>query len=184
MTEVFISDVLKLNSDISVYKNMVSEYRYKKVLTYKNEMDRMLSLGAELLLAEYLGRIPDYKIDEFGKPYGECVEFNFSHSGSVAVCAVSDSAVGVDIEKLRYVNLDIAKKKFCESEYNVIINSKNPQNTFFEYWVKKESYVKALGKGMRIPFNSFNTDEITDRQFEVQRLNEYVMCVCKKDKSL
>ncbi len=184
MTEVFISDVSKLNSDISVYKDKVSDYRYQKALSYKNEADRLLSIGAELLLADYLGRIPNYKIDEFGKPYGECVEFNFSHSGNVAVCAVSDRPVGADIEKIRDVNLQIAKKKFCANEYETIIKSENPQNAFFEYWVKKESYVKALGKGMRIPFDSFDADEIKGWKFELKKTEEYIICVCKKDKSL
>lgn len=183
MTKVFIADVSKLNSDISLYKDCVSQYRYEKAMKYKRVGSRLLSIGGELLLAEYLGRKPCYKVDEYGKPYGEETEFNLSHSGNIAVCAVSDSPVGVDVEKMRSINMDIAKRKFCVNEYNTIMNSENPQECFFEYWVKKESYVKAVGKGLRIPLNEVYTDKISDWQFYMYDINGYKLCVCSKEKT-
>ena len=183
MTKVFIFEASKLNNDITVYENCVSRYRFEKAQRLKNISDKKLCISTELLLAQYLDRIPRYNIDEYGKPIGEEVCFNFSHSANVAVCAVSDSPVGVDVEKIRNVSMDVPKRKFTEKEYRRILNSKNPQDTFFEYWVKKESYVKALGKGMKIPFNSFDADEITDWIFDLYDFNEYKISVCAKEKA-
>ena len=180
MTKVFIADVSKLNSDISVYKDLVSSYRFEKAMGLKNELHRLQSIGCELLLAEFLGRVPKYYIDEFGKPTGENVNFNFSHSGIYSVCAVSDGTVGVDIEKIRNVNIEIAKKKFLHKEYEEIINSKNPDELFMEYWLKKESYAKALGRGTRIPFDSFDINNISDFRLCTFNMNDYKICVCSE----
>lgn len=182
MTKVFIADVSKLNSDISVYSDRVSEYRYQKSVRYKKENDRMLSIGAELLLSNYLGRKPYYTIDEYGKPTGETVNFNFSHSGNIAICGVSDNGVGVDVEKIRDVNVNIAKKKFLDTEYKKIINSIDPEDTFFEYWVKKESYLKALGMGIRLPLNGFDVNGICDWNFYMYNVKGYKICACAKEK--
>lgn len=181
MTKVLITDVSKLNKDIDLYRDYVSEYRYKKVKKYRNDQQKLLGIGAELLLAKYLGRKPCYKIDERGKPYGEETEFNFSHSDNIAVCAVSEAPVGVDVEKIRKINLDIAKRKFSPSEYERIMNSVNPTESFFEYWVKKESYVKAVGKGLRIPLNEIDTHAVTDWQFYMYDIKGYKLCVCTKE---
>lgn len=181
MTQVFIVDVSVLSEDIDLYKNYISEYRYEKVKKLNIVKQQLLGIGAELLLAKYLGRKPCYRIDEMGKPYGEAVEFNFSHSGNIAVCAVSSCPVGADVEKIRNVNMDIAKNKFSKKEYNAIINSQNPQDTFFEYWVKKESYVKALGMGLRIPLDKINVDEVNDWQFYTHHFDGYKLCVCSKE---
>lgn len=182
MTKVFIADVSKLNSDYGLYKDLVSDLKYEKLCRLKREEDIRLSLGAELLLADYLGRKPQYCIDNDGKPQGEEVHFNFSHSGSIALCAVSDSPVGADVEKIRNINIDIAKKRFCTREYNSIIMSENPQDTFFEYWVKKESFLKAMGKGIKAGLDSFDVDEITYCNFYIHNIEGYKICVCCNEK--
>ncbi len=182
MTKVFITDVSKLNSDYSLYKDLVSDYRYKKLCSLKREEDVKLSLGVELLFASYLGRKPNYYIDENGKPMGEEVHFNFSHSGNIAVCVVSHSNVGCDVEKIRSVNIDVAKKRFCEDEYKKIIASQNSEKAFFEYWVKKESYLKLTGKGIKAGLGNFDVDKITEYGFYMYNIEGYKICVCSKDK--
>lgn len=183
MTKAFVADISQLNTDISLYRDYVSAYRYEKALKYKNAKDGLLSVGAELLLYKFLGRRPSYTVDAYGKPVGECVHFNFSHSGDIVVCAVSENPAGADVEKIRDINLDIAKKKFCESEYENIISSANSRDSFFEYWVKKESYVKALGMGLRIPLNEFDTDKIEDWKFTLCDVEGYKICVCATEKA-
>lgn len=181
MTKVFIADVSELKS-IDLYKNCVSEYRYIKVEKINNVQQQFLSIGAELLLYDYLGRVPEYKIDEYSKPYGEEVEFNFSHSGNIAVCAVSEYPVGVDVEKIRNVNFDVAKRNFSKKEYEKFLNSQNPEETFFEIWVKKESYAKALGTGLRSKLSDIDTESVTDWQFYIYYIYGYKVCVCAKEK--
>ena len=95
------------------------------------------------------------------KPYlkgKQDIYFNLSHSEDVAVCAISLWEVGCDIEKISDIPLNIAKKYFCESEYDLISSQKTQeakQEMFFRLWTLKESYIKMTGMGMRKPMNSF-----------------------------
>ena len=74
------------------------------------------------------------------------LEFNLSHSGDYAICAISDDEVGCDIEKIKDVNLKIAKRFFSEEEYNNVLKD---NKLFFRYWTLKESYLKAKGIGIK-----------------------------------
>lgn len=96
----------------------------------------------------------------------ETAVFNFSHSGSYVLCSVSvdgeknDAQIllGCDVEKMRAVNLNIAKHFFCESEYQYIVGERNEEQQkelFYRYWVLKESFMKATRKGMAMEMNSF-----------------------------
>jgi 4'-phosphopantetheinyl transferase len=120
-------------------------------------------------LRELLGRYLDidarkiiFERDSYGKPHvvDREFEFNLSHSGALAVIAVSASSkVGVDVEKIRPLpDLDaIARRLFTRAEYAQICAS--PPNrrvdTFFTCWTRKEAFIKALGKGLSIPLDSF-----------------------------
>lgn len=97
--------------------------------------------------------------NEYGKPYLQGVKdfhFNLSHSGDYVVIAVSERHVGIDIEKKVKVDYRIAKKFFGEKEVQEILTSSEEQDrvdAFCRIWTLKESYVKAIGKGLSIPFS-------------------------------
>ena len=108
-----------------------------------------------------------------GKPYieGLLVHFNLSHATDYVVCAMSDQEIGIDIEKIRAVNFKkIAKRFFCESEYEDLLAKKQPEqlNYFFQLWTLKESYLKWLGTGLRIPLNSCSF-KVTDEKISCKR---------------
>ena len=61
----------------------------------------------------------------------------------------------------RINNIDgIAKKYFSSSEYSHFKASlpSEQRNVFFSLWTLKESYLKATGKGLREPLDSFTFD--------------------------
>ncbi|MEI3612720.1 4'-phosphopantetheinyl transferase family protein [Pseudogracilibacillus sp. SO30301A] len=67
---------------------------------------------------------------------------------------------------------------FSKDEY-VFINSRPDQDklsTFYKYWTLKESYVKAIGKGLSIPLNSFTIVNDNNIYFieEEQNSNYYL----------
>lgn len=161
MTDIYIADVSGL--DIASALERVSEYRREKVLRINDELKRRQSLGAELLLQKAVGKDGiSYCIGENGKPFfpDSDIYFSLSHSGVYAVCAVSDCEVGVDIEAPRADSLKLAKRFFTQSECDAISSCVDPDKEFCRYWVRKEAYIKAIGKGLACQLNSF---EAADR---------------------
>lgn len=167
-TTIFASYVLPLKNP-EVFRlayNSVSLDRKKKIDGYRFEKDRLLSLGAEILLQYALKKSsPDFesvsvKISETKKPYLENsdLHFNISHSGEWVICAISDCEVGCDIEKIDTPSMEIAEQFFCPEEYSDIkktVSEKERNLLFYRYWTLKESFVKATGLGLSLPFNSF-----------------------------
>ena len=70
-----------------------------------------------------------------GKPYIIGTnQFNISHSGNLIVCAFSESKIGIDIEKIRNVNIENFRSYFSDDEYTDIANSSAINKLFFQYW--------------------------------------------------
>jgi len=97
---------------------------------------------------------------EFGKPYllrHPGLHFNISHSGGWVVCAVSSSPVGIDVEEIRPVDFDIARRFFSRSEYDELMQRAPADrlDQFYNLWTVKESYVKMNGHGLSQPLDAF-----------------------------
>ena len=87
------------------------------ILRYKRWQDRQATLFGKLLLLRVLRmkfhdagmqKFQSLEITRYGKPFiPGGPEFSISHSGDAVVLAVTDAgAVGVDIEKIRTVNIE------------------------------------------------------------------------------
>lgn len=137
----------------------ISEYRRIKISKLKREVDKKLSLGAELLLVNAIKKYyPDIKMPlkittgERGKPQINGVHFSLAHTGTVAVCAIADTPIGVDIEKTSRSNAGVAKKYFNENE----------QKYRFSYiWTRKEAAVKADGGGIALGLETIDVTNAT-----------------------
>lgn len=95
-----------------------------------------------------------------GKPYlaqYPGVQFNLSHSGPWGVCALSDFPVGVDVEMIRPLRRDVAKRFFTAVEQEHL--SRCPAEEFFRLWTRKESFVKAVGRGFSLGLDRFSVLE-------------------------
>lgn len=184
-SSLYAASVLPLK-DTELYHlayNTASVERRQKVDKYRFEKDRYLSLGADMLMRYILHEANiayehvNIKTNAFGKPYFEDINLNFniSHSGDWVICAISDSEVGCDIEKIQSADLKIAKQFFCADEYLHISQQASVterERLFYRYWTLKESFIKATGKGMNIPLNAFHielSENICIKQFEDQR---------------
>jgi 4'-phosphopantetheinyl transferase len=84
--------------------------------------------------------------------------FNLSHSGKWILCGVGDKNIGLDVEIIKEINLNVAKRFYADEEYYSIIavSKYEQQRLFYRYWTLKESYIKAEGLGLSIPLNSFS----------------------------
>ena len=101
-----------------------------------------------------------FEKNEYGKPFlsgQNNIHFNISHSGKWVVCAVSDYPVGIDVEIIKSTEFDIAKRFFSKDEYDELQKQPDEQKQayFYKLWTLKESYIKAVGKGLSIPLDSF-----------------------------
>ena len=130
--------------------------RQQKVLRYRNQIDRKLSVASYLLLAcglyQQFGVVdPVIAYGLKGKPYlpdRPDVHFNISHCSGGCVCAVSDQPVGVDIQDIRPFSQRVANYCCSAGELALLQQSQNPSEDFARMWAMKESYVKMTGEGI------------------------------------
>jgi 4'-phosphopantetheinyl transferase len=92
------------------------------------------------------------------KSSGIC--FNLSHSGDVALLAVTrNRELGVDVEQIRsdFTSDDIAARFFAPEECAKLetLLPHERADAFFNCWTRKEAYIKARGLGLSIPLDSF-----------------------------
>lgn len=152
----------KNEADILHYRTLLAADELKKADAYRFEKDRTaytITRGIlRTLLGEYLGKKPEdiiFSYGKFGKPeiVDESIDFNVSHSGKAALfCFTPGIQCGIDLEEVRPMHdLDgMAKYIMSETEYETF--KKYPPSRlvdlFFNYWTGKESYIKAIGKGL------------------------------------
>ena len=110
----------------------------------------------------------EIKRTENGKPYTEeNVFFSLSHTENFIVCAISDSEIGIDAERMRSVEKrERIAKKILKKE-NI-----NSDKEFLELWTKYESKIKFYGKKL---FNSLSEEEINTHTFMIE---DYIVSVC------
>ena len=82
-----------------------------------------------------------------GKPVCDKGHFSVSHSGNYVCVAVSNTPIGVDLQKYSGEKvLDVAKKFFTEEEKRHLAASDNKIDSFYLTWCKKEALWKSLDK--------------------------------------
>jgi 4'-phosphopantetheinyl transferase len=101
-----------------------------------------------------------FELGPHGKPHIDeppvPVHFNLSHSGDLAIYAISRSCeVGIDIERLdRAVNYEaLALKLFSKRECAELglVPAATRKSAFLAAWTRKEAVVKSTGDGLRVP---------------------------------
>ncbi|MCL2046381.1 MAG: 4'-phosphopantetheinyl transferase superfamily protein [Oscillospiraceae bacterium] len=113
---------------------------YATRLSGRNGSATAYELLEYIYALEYSGQMPDIKKTPAGKPYFPDrldIHFSLSHSKSHVLCALSDMAIGVDIETARQVS-DRALSFFSTAQERELFDP-------LDLWVLKESYIKLLG---------------------------------------
>jgi 4'-phosphopantetheinyl transferase len=121
------------------------------------------------LLARYTGSDPAlirFKQNRYGKPFLQHphspVQFNVTHSAGFIIHAVAHGPeLGVDVELVRNsAGLASVASYFAPGE-QAWLRAADPEKRdvrFFTFWVCKEAYIKALGRGL---FKSLESFEIS-----------------------
>jgi len=136
--------------------------RMKKAARFRFERDRLLCIGAGLLLLQALG-IPGESVLTYG-PYGKPSAagypgFSLSHSGDWIILASGPDPVGADLEKPDSAHLRVADRVFTPAEREWM--SRDPVRRFFQLWTWKESVMKATGLGVTLDPASFEVMPFT-----------------------
>ncbi len=120
-------------------------------LLLRSIINQNYQIKSELLKLAYTDKKKPYLLSHPG------IHFNISHSGEWVVIAFSGNPVGVDVEKVRKVNLNVARRFFSDEEKTRLFNlpEKGQLDYFFDLWTLKESFLKAIGTGLTRPLKSF-----------------------------
>lgn len=135
------------------------------------------------------------KFGEHGKPElkdrGD-IHFNLSHADGIAACIVSERKCGIDCEAVREYRPKVAQRVFTPEELKLFESASGNERDllFFQLWTLKESFIKAVGRGISYPMNtvgfSFEGDTIscTDNNYSfrqyILRDGKYVVSVCER----
>lgn len=116
-----------------------------------------------------------FSTNDYGKPFLDNdpdFHFNISHSGNWVVGAVDRHPVGIDVEQIAPIDLDISKNYFSPDEHIDLMKQPDRLAYFFTLWTLKESYIKIVGQGLSLPLNSFSIRFQENRQIRIKAENE------------
>jgi 4'-phosphopantetheinyl transferase len=115
-----------------------------------------------------------FRVGQHGKPALDGpagrtgLDFNVSHSGDLALCAVTRGrAVGVDVEAVRpdFATGEVARRFFAPAEVAALeaLLPRERVEAFFACWTRKEAYIKARGIGIALGLDRFEVSLAPDR---------------------
>lgn len=157
---------------------LIPEAMRGKIGAFARSNDAQRSLLGEILARLLLHKatgsgLPDepFSKGEKGKPGPDGfrgIHFNITHSGAWVAVALSPVSVGVDVEKMRKVPEGVARRFFSETENRMILDAGSEaekSDIFFTLWTLKESFLKAIGKGLTKNLNSFTVVKTSPGNF-------------------
>ena len=169
------------------------DWRRRKCEAFRFDADRRRSAAAWLLLRQMLSETgldaDSLPVTEnaFGKPAFDSatgVRFSLSHGGERVMAAVSDAEVGCDVERIVPIDDGMLRASLAEAErtHLAALSGEARDRAFIRLWVRKESYAKAVGRGLDIDLSSFSaldappSSEWTWRDFDFG--DGHLGCVC------
>ena len=157
---ISLPDQLTL-AQFNTLMSWVSKTRQERTRRFLKKEDQYRSLIGEAVLRYEQGKNITIVTDDFGKPSlanNANVHFNISHSGNWVVVAIHDQPIGVDVEEIRPLQFSDYYSFFHADEVAWLKAQPEGIRTadFFTLWTLKESYIKAVGKGLSIALDRFS----------------------------
>jgi 4'-phosphopantetheinyl transferase len=207
MINIYGTNIKKTNNISAVNQvfSFLSMEKQKRIKSFIHKEDALRTLTGEWIIRNIIREklnIAEEKIifdvNKYGKPYLKYhrnFHFNISHSGDWVVCATAAKPVGIDIELISPIDLNMAEHFFSQEEVFDLFSKREKERLsyFYELWTLKESFIKAAGKGLSIELHSFSIkkkvgnielkSEIKEKyyfkQYDIDR--KYKMSVCSND---
>ena len=161
-------------SQVQRLRGILTDDELDRANRFSFEIDRQRFIAARgtlrSILSRYITIYPGhlrFQYNQYGKPFlaPECsthqLNFNLSHSGSMALYAITrNREIGVDIERVRsdFEYEEIAERFFSANDVAILhtIPTEKKLEAFYNCWTRKEAYIKAHGKGLSLPLDSFD----------------------------
>ena len=161
-------------SQVQRLRGILTDDELDRANRFSFEIDRQRFIVARgtlrSILSRYLTIYPGYLrfyYNQYGKPFlapefsSYLLNFNLSHSGSMALYAITQNMeIGVDIERIHsdFEYEEIAQRFFSVNEVAILrtIPTEKKFEAFYNFWTRKEAYIKAHGKGLSLPLDSFD----------------------------
>lgn len=162
------------DTTLSLFLNICESEKKNRIINMKNKRASELSLAANALAKFAIKNtfsIPIkeqiFVVGQHGKPFlknTNNVHFSVSHSGNMAVCAVSNCKIGVDIQKIT---------RFSKKTADFIgLPSDCKTDEFFKAWTQLEASAKRTGE----PLISFvkSVSAPSPQTFSIKYKNYYI----------
>lgn len=187
MIETWAADITPLLEEKEYYRYyaQLPEWRKAKAEALRQPSLRAQSVGAGILLERMK---ETYKLSEK-------LKYNLSHSGIYALCSVvvpeergipeslagqregeNSVSLGCDVEMIGELREGVARRFFTQAEQESVfsqVTRRQQTEMFYRYWVLKESFIKATGKGMGLDLRSFEIQMEEDKPVLSKKPGEY-----------
>lgn len=189
---LFYLPIDKFMNETTINKlvQFTSNKKREQINRYHFDIDKKLSLYSDLLVRILACQILhlnndciEFEQNDFGKPYikgARDFHYNISHTRNAIAVAISDTPIGIDIEKITNAELKIVNRFFTAKEQIYINKNKKETNKlFYQIWTKKEAYIKFIGKGLAVQLDSFDVlENKISRHISTFELDDYIISVC------
>ena len=154
-------------SDFEHILSFLPEERVLRIRKFHFMKSALHTLAGEMIVRTWVSKKTsispqslNFIRDQFGKPSlsdNTDLFFNIAHSGHWVAAAFDCQDIGIDVEFMREIDIAIAKRFFNVKEYETLIQMESDlqRSFFYDLWTLKESYIKAEGRGLSIPLDSF-----------------------------
>jgi 4'-phosphopantetheinyl transferase len=166
---VHLIDIHEHRALLSHYRNLLSLQEAVRADAFRDECDRTRYICMHGVLREQLaprmgtgaGDVV-FTENEYGKPgVAGGPEFNISYSGNMGIVVITSGPVGVDVERVDpdKVAPEMVEEVFSPAERSAYFDvpSCDIVEAFFKGWVRKESFIKAIGMGVSFPLRELNS---------------------------
>lgn len=165
---------------------LVSAQRREQALRFTHLFGQYCCLKSYEMLMQLLASAPyslhprpTFLYNEYGAPsIKNGPYFSISHCKSGIAVAVSNQPIGIDIETVRPLKVDLVKKTMNPLEQEAILSAPQPDWAFTRLWTRKEAFLKMKGTGIIGDLHEVlsDIDGLEWLQMDNQLLN-YTCCI-------
>ena len=155
---------LQNESDFLKYIDLVNKAKLDEISSAEDKLRFIKTRGLVNILFSHDngGANPIWKLNEYGKPYieGWDKDFSISHTRDISLVTVASEAIGIDIED---IGRDIDLEKFKRTKFlNFDEDAYSNKEEFLMRFTALEAYLKYIGKGFYKDARNISVRKVND----------------------